>query len=183
MQFFMEQRYSLSEDGRHIDYNSSSSPSARKITLVDTLGNVTCSLVIGSGLDCASGLDFKGVAASRATATAMNSVTGGPYGWWREKAFKLTRTNEKSGRVRKTLADLLAFNTFQVPIYGVAVATGSLFSEGEVNFDKVQSGMTYLAMISPLISPVMGLFMDGARRIFGINTASKGAYSRNLTHQ
>ena len=89
--------------------------SPRKIALVDTGGNVSYSLLVGSVLDYCAGLNCTGIIASRASATAMNSVTGGPYGWWREQAFRLTKTTEESRRWRKTIVDLLAFNTFQVP--------------------------------------------------------------------
>lgn len=153
--------------------------SARKIAIVDTVGNITYSLITGSILDYCAGLNFAGILASRASATAMNSVTGGPYGWWREKAFKLTKTNKESGKIRKTLVDLLSFNTFQVPIYAAAVAIGSLISEGKVDIEKVQNGATYLATISPFIGPTMGWYMDGCRKLFGIKSAAEGAYKKN----
>jgi hypothetical protein len=149
-----------------------------KIALVDTLGNISYSLIAGSALDCAAGLPVSGIVTSRASATLMNTVTGGPYGYWREKMYRLTGTNEDSGRIRKTLADLLAFNTFQVPIYGAAVAAGSLVSEGEVNWEKVGRGAAYLTAISPFIGPTLGLFMDGLRKLFRVKSAAAGAYTK-----
>jgi len=127
-------------------------------------------------LNYSAGLNLAGVVASRTYATAMNSIVGGPYGWWREKTFQITNTNEKSGNVRKTLVDLLAFNTFQVPSYSTAIEVGSLISEGTVDWDKVRDGATNLAFISPLIGPTMGWYLDGFRRIFGIKSATEGAY-------
>jgi len=186
------------------------SPSAKKIGLVDTGSNITYSLIAGSLLDYWSGLNFWGIVGSRASGTAMNFATGGPYGWWREKAFEWTRTNEEPrslvnslkesyddyslegikvlkepadiliGKTRKVLVDLFAFNTFQVPIYWTAVAIGSLVSEGEINIDKANNGALYLAMVSPLIAPTTGLFMDGCRRLFGIRSAAEGAYRENI---
>ncbi len=150
--------------------------SAKKVALVDTVGNISYSLIAGTILDSCAGLNFAGIVASRASATAINSVTGGPYGWWREKAFKLTKTSEESGKIRKSLVDLLAFNTFQVPIYATAVAIGSLISEGKVDMEKVQNGATYLATISPFIGPTLGWYMDGCRKLFGVKSAVEGAY-------
>ncbi|MBW2999674.1 L-alanine exporter AlaE [Candidatus Woesearchaeota archaeon] len=151
-------------------------PSKRKIAAVDTGGNVTYSLIVGSILDYCAGLDVVGILVSRGYATAVNSVTGGPYGWWRERVFKATKTKEKSGKIRKTLADLLAFNTFQVPIYATALTVASLVSEGKVDWEKVRDGATYLATISPLIAPTMGWYMDGFRKVFGVKSAAEGAY-------
>lgn len=154
--------------------------SAHKILVVDTAGNITYSLIAGSILDYCAGLNLAGIIASRASATAMNSVTGGLYGWWREKAFKVTKTNKESSKLRKSLVDLLAFNTFQVPIYATAVAIGSLFSEGKVDIKKVQNGAVYLATISPFIGPTLGWYMDGCRKLFGVKSAAEGAYKENV---
>ena len=153
--------------------------SAKKIALADIFGNSSYSLILGGTLDYCSGLDLAGIVASRGSGTLMNLVTAGPYGLWREKVFKLTNTNEKSGRLRKTLVDLAAFNSFQVPVYATAVAVGSLVSEGKVDWEKVTHGATYLATISPFIGPTMGWFMDGCRKVFGVKTAAQGAYDKS----
>ena len=147
-----------------------------KIMLVDTAGNITSSLIAGSILDYCVGLNLAGIIASRTSATAMNLVTGGPYGWLREQTFRLMKTNEDSGVVKKTLTDLIAFNTFQVPVYATAVAIGSLISEEKVDWNKVISGASYLAIVSPLIGPTLGLYMDGFRKLFGVKSAVEGAY-------
>lgn len=168
-----------SEENLETKIEANKSPSAKKVAIVDTAGNVTCSLILGGILDYCAGLNLTGIVASRASATAINTVTGGPYGWWREKTFKVTKTTENSRRVRKTLADLLAFNTFQVPVYAAAVAIGSFASEGKVDFDKVAHGATYLAAVSPFIGPILGLFMDGFRKVFGVKSAAEGAYVKS----
>jgi hypothetical protein len=147
--------------------------SAKRIALADIVGNASYSLATGAVLDYCSGLDLTGIATSRGSAILMNLVTAGPYGLWREKVFKLTGTNEKSGRLRKILVD-----SFQVPVYATAVAIGSLVSEGEVNWEKSFHGATYLAAISPFVGPTMGWFMDGCRKVFGVKTAAQGAYDK-----
>lgn len=156
-------------------------PSIGKVAVVDTAGAITYSIIIGSLLDYSAGLNLMGIITSRSFATAVNSVTGGPYGWWREQAFRFTKTTEKSGQLRRTLVDLLAFNTFQVPIYATSVAVASLVSEGKVDMEKVQSGATYLAAISPLIGPTMGWYMDGLRKLFKVKPAAEGAYRGRKT--
>ena len=101
---------------------------------VDTLGNVSYSLAVGSALDYAAGLNGLGILASRAYATGMNLPTAAPYGKWRNFVFEKTRTTDDSSKLRKGLTDLLAFNTFQVPVYASAIAVGSLISEGKIIF-------------------------------------------------
>lgn len=159
--------------------NEENQTSSKKIIALDTAGNVSYSLIVGSILDYCAGLNLTGIIASRSSATLMNSVTGGPYGYWREKTFKLTRTSKNSGRMRKTLVDLLAFNTFQVPIYMGAVSIGNLVSEGHVDWNKTLQGAKYLAAISPFIGPTLGIYMDSLRKSFGVKSAAEGAYNKS----
>lgn len=111
--------------------------SAKKIAAVDISSNVTYAILVGSALDYLSGLNLTGIATSRASGTVVNLFAGAPYGWWREKSYKLTRTTKDSTKLRKYVADLLAFNTFQVPVYGAIVAFSSLVSEGKMDFEKL----------------------------------------------
>ena len=185
-------------------------PLAKKVALVDTGGNITYSLVVGAALDYFAGLNPLGILTARAYGTAMNSVTGGPYGYWREKWFNWTKTEEEDRSIlkslkdvyseikdnqeswrklkepltilgrkaRKTIVDLGAFNTFQVPLYGSAIAIGTLISEGRIDWEKVMKGSKNLAMISPLIGPTMGWYMDMFRGFFNIKSAAEGAYKK-----
>ena len=145
-------------------------------TPVDTIANITYSLAVGGALDYACGLYPLGILASRASATAMNAATGGIYGRWREIVYRTVRPLETSGHARKsitmTVADLIAFNTFQVPLYGIGLAVGSFISEGHVNMEKVWTGMSFLASISPLIAPTLGWYTDGLRKLFIVKGAA-----------
>ena len=160
--------------------NQEKQATAKKIAIVDTGGSITYSLFLGCLLDCSAGLNCTGIVASRTYATAVNTVTGGFYGWWREKAFSVTKTTKESGKIKKTIVDLLAFNTVQVPIYATAIAVGGLISEGKIDWEKVQDGSTYLATISPLVGPTMGWYMDRFRKLFGIKSATEKAYKNKL---
>jgi hypothetical protein len=155
-----------------------SKPKKGKIWWVDTGGNVSYSAIVGSAIDYYTGLNFWGILSSRLTAGIINSATGGPYGWWREKICELTKTTEESIWIRRMAADVLAFNTFQLPIYVIGVAAGTLISEGELNLQKIQDGAWNLFRISPLIGPTMGMYMNGFRKLFGIKPAEAGAYKQ-----
>lgn len=153
--------------------NSRKNKGSKKEFLVDTLGNVSYSLVVGSLLDYVSGLRGLGIVTSRTYATGVNTTTGGLYGKWRNFVFKVTKTSDSSNKLKKYLVDLLAFNTAQVPIYASAVALGSFVSEGKVDLEKVTNGARNLAIISPLIGPTMGWYMDIIRKCFGLKSAAE----------
>jgi hypothetical protein len=159
--------------------NEKKTPSKKKVLLVDTFGNITSSILIGMPLDYWTGLRGLGIIGSRASSTPLNFFPGCFYGGWREKCFNWTNTKPEHNIIRKTLVDLAAFNSFQAPVYGIAVAIGSWLEEGYVNMDKVKDGMENLVFMSPIIGPLTGFYMDGFRRLFGIKSASKGAYKEN----
>ena len=144
---------------------------------VDTGGTVSYSLVVGALLDYAAGQNLSGIATSRGSATVLNLVTGAPYGKWRNWMYRITKTTDKSSKRRQYFTDLLAFNTFQVPIYAIAASSGTLVSEGHIDLNKVWHGSLYLATISPFIGPTRGWYMDRLRKLFKLKSAPEKAYS------
>ncbi|MGV8142668.1 MAG: L-alanine exporter AlaE [Candidatus Pacearchaeota archaeon] len=149
-----------------------------RAAIADVVGNNLYGLIVGGAIDYASGLDTEGVAASRLSGAIVNTVTGALYGWWREKICQITRTDESSGRIRKSAVDFLAFNTFQTPLYAMLSAIGSKVSEGSINWDKAEHGAAYLIAFSPFIAPTMGWFMDGVRRVARVKSAAEGSYGK-----
>ena len=144
--------------------------------IADFLSGITYSLVVGSLLDYSAGLRFPGIMYSRASSLVTDSLTSAPYGMWRDKVFKTAKTTEKSGKIKKYLTDLVAFNTFQIPVYAAIVSFASLLSDGGyIDGEKVRHGVTYLAAISPLIAPTRGLYMDGVRKLFGVKSSLEKA--------
>ena len=152
-----------------------------KESLVDTMGLVSYSLVVGAGMDYSAGLRGFGILASRAYGTAINIPTGALYGKWRNFVYRKSRTTDKSSKLRKGVTELVAFNTFQVPLYATVIAVGSLASnllskgEFEIDIDKVFTGAEHLAMVSPLIGPTLGWYTEGLRKIFGLKSAPRKA--------
>ena len=153
---------------------------SRKESIVDTAGLLTYSLIAGATIDYASGLRGIGILASRAYGTGMNLPTAALYGKWRNFLYKITKTTDKSSKLRKYLTELLAFDTFQTPLYATVLCAGSLvenLSKGEfkIDFDKVQRGTEILTAISPFVGPIMGLYMEGFRKMFKLDSAPKKA--------
>jgi len=80
-----------------------------------------------------------------------------------------------TGKAQEYIVDLAAFNTFQVPVYATALSIGTLLSEHKIDTAKVSYGVNSLIMISPLIGPTLGIFMDLTRKIFELESAPEKA--------
>ena len=146
------------------------SPEAR----ADTLGKVTYSILVGTGLDyIQAGLRGMGIVTARASATVINTVTGSPYARWREGWYALTKTNDESSSMRQALVELGAFNTFETYIYGLSAGIGSLISTGTLYAEKIADGMVGLLYLSPIIGPTMGLWLNATCRIFNVKTVAE----------
>lgn len=104
---------------------------------------------------------------------SLAQLTGSPYQAYPEIVDYITQNS----KIQNSFTDLLAFNTFQVPLYASVVAVGSLISEGKVDWDKVKHGTEYLAMISPFIGPTLGWYIDGLRKVFRLRSAPEKAGS------
>ncbi len=146
----------------------------------DTLGLFTYSFLTGIATDYASGLRGIGIIASRIYGGTINFPTATFYGKWRNFLYKKTKTTDKSSKKRKYGVELLAFDTFQVPLYATVLSVGSLtsnLSKGEfrIDFEKVKDGVEILTLVSPLIGPTCGLYMEGLRKLFEIDSAPKKA--------
>ena len=149
----------------------------RREAIADTIGKVTYSILVGVGLDYfQAGLRGWGIVSARASATAVNMVTGSPYARWREGWYTLTRTSEKSSKLRKSVVELGAFNTFETYVYGLSAGIGSLISTGTLDLEKITDGMAGLLYLSPLIGPTMGMWLNGTCKMFGIKTVAERAH-------
>lgn len=74
-----------------------------------------------------------------------------------------------TGKAQEYLVDLALFNSFQVPIYAMALTIGSLISDPQLDIGKVLHGVSTLAVLSPIVSTV-GRFMDRSRERFGLSS-------------
>ncbi len=146
----------------------------RREVIADTIGKITYSLVAGIPLDYfQAGLRGMGIVTARASATAINMVTGSPYARWREGWYALTKTTNESSRLRKSLVELGAFNTFETYVYGLCAGIGSLISTGTLDVEKIADGMAGLFYLSPIIGPTMGYWLNATCRIFGVRKVTE----------
>lgn len=175
----------------------------KKKVIIDTSSRVTYSIVVGAAIDYfMGGLIGWGIVGSRATATGINSVTSGPYGWWQDKWYSFLKTIPETRKIKEVLnkknpleyfkqekfkevaeysarrgkqfaTDMLAFNTFEPIVYGIANCAGQLLDTGDVDFQQVFEGMKGVVYISPFIAPTMRWTMQGARQLFGVKTSAE----------
>ena len=148
-----------------------------KEDIADTISTQSYPLVVGAAIDYWSGVRGLGLLASRGYAAGINLPTGAPYGKWRNFVYRTAGVKEDSFWVKKSCADLVAFNTFQVPLYATVTGIG-VFCSGDPTFEKVYHGAVdgarHLAMLSPIIAPTMGLWMDFLRtKVFKTESASQ----------
>ncbi|MFH1770670.1 MAG: L-alanine exporter AlaE [archaeon] len=178
-------------------------PKSRKyVARVDKGSNIIYSILVGSYLDIVDSeiIDWRGLAVSRGTGTAANYLFGGAYGRYKNWWYKKTNTTTESHWVRRTAVDLLAFNTFQTPQYGLTAFLGCYvqdffgsesFQSGQYDlqgvFEAVKyatqnipsglegaaSGMKSLFYKSWMIGPTLNGFIDIARFFFGIPSSAK----------
>lgn len=178
--------------------------------VVDTTSRVLYSVAVGAGIDYFYGglKTFAGIFGSRATATGINSVTSGPYGWWQDKCYTFFKTTPETRKLKdvfdsKNLAhyfqngklyevtnyglrlgkqfatDMFAFNTFEPVVYGISNIVGQLVGSGDVDLNQTAEGIQFVVYISPFVAPTMRLTMQVARKLFGIKTSSELA-QKNL---
>ncbi len=145
----------------------------KKTVIIDTISSTIYSLIVGSILDAHAGLNTTGIISSRVSSIPVNAMTGGAYGWWREQIFNICKTKEASNIIRKTVTDLIAFNTFQVPLYGAIVTGATYISEQKIDLDKTIDGMIGLATTSPIIGVTMGITMNIFRKINNLPPVGK----------
>lgn len=186
-----------------------------KESIVDTVGNITYPLILGTPLDYFTGLRGWGIVASRTYATGINAPSGWVYGKYRNLLHKKTASLKdnstlksilknvftlgtvslaqltgspyqayseiadnliETNKIQDSLVDLVAFNSFQVPLYSTVIIAGSFVSnliQGYIGVDwgKAWNGAISLAKLSPFIGPTMGMYMDGLRKLFGVKSA------------
>ena len=99
---------------------------------------------------------------ARGIATCVNLATARPYGKYRDWIFKKTKTDEKSGFFRKFFTDILAFATFQAPLYAGIISVSGADAEG------VAKGTATITALSGIIGRPYGAYMDWLREQCGI---------------
>lgn len=140
------------------------SPQSRlRHAVADTFAMVVYCSVVNMMIEIfLSGMSFEQSLSSRLVAIPVNILIAWPYGLYRDAAMRLARRISPAGWA-KNLADVLAYVTFQSPVYvAILLTVGADWSQ---IFAAVSSNI----VVSMLMGAAYGYFLDYCRRLFKVD--------------
>ena len=140
-----------------------SSQSRLRHAVADTFAMVVYCSVVNMLIEIfLSGMTFEQSLSSRLVAIPVNIIIAWPYGLYRDAIMRYARRiSPKSGML--TLADVVAYVTFQSPVY-VAI----LLTVG-ADWHQIVAAVSSNAVLSMLMGALYGYFLDYCRRLFGVS--------------
>ncbi|ENH9680919.1 TPA: L-alanine exporter AlaE [Enterobacter asburiae] len=144
------------------------SPQSRlRHAVADTFAMVVYCSVVNMLIEIfLSGMSFEQSLSSRLVAIPVNIIIAWPYGLYRDAVMRFARHISPAGWV-KNLADVLAYVTFQSPVY-VAI----LLTVG-ADWHQIAAAVSSNIVISMLMGVVYGYFLDYCRRLFKVSHYSQ----------
>lgn len=140
-----------------------SSQSRLRHAAADTFAMVVYCSVVNMVIEIfLSGMSFEQSLSSRLVAIPVNIIIAWPYGFYRDLFMHYARRISHAGWM-KNLADVLAYVTFQSPVY-VAI----LWSVG-ADWQQIMAAVSSNIVISMLMGAVYGYFLDYCRRLFRVS--------------
>lgn len=112
-----------------------------------------------------SGMSFEQSLFSRMVAVPVNILIAWPYGFYRDAIMRYARRVSPTGWM-KNLADVLAYVTFQSPVY-VAI----LLTVG-ADWHQIAAAVSSNIVVSMLMGAAYGYFLDYCRRLFRVSPYS-----------
>lgn len=141
------------------------SPQSRlRHAIADTFAMVVYCSVVNMLIEIfLSGMTFEQSLSSRLVAIPVNIVIAWPYGFYRDATMRLARRISPAGWV-KNMADVLAYVTFQSPVY-VAI----LLTVG-ADWHQIAAAVSSNIVISMVMGAAYGYFLDYCRRLFRVSS-------------
>ncbi|TNV13999.1 L-alanine exporter AlaE [Buttiauxella sp. B2] len=109
-----------------------------------------------------SGMSFEQSLSSRLVAIPVNILIAWPYGFYRDAFMRFTKRFSQANWA-KNLADILAYVTFQSPVYIVI-----LWSVG-AEWNQIAAAVSSNIIVSMIMGAAYGYFLDYCRRLFRIS--------------
>lgn len=109
-----------------------------------------------------SGMTFEQSLSSRLVAVPVNMIIAWPYGFYRDALMRIARRLPLAGWA-KNLTDVLAYVTFQSPVYVLI-----LWSVG-ADWHQIVAAVTSNLLVSMLMGAAYGYFLDFCRRLFRVS--------------
>lgn len=125
----------------------------------------TFSYVVAAPIELGiAGMDVYQHLQTRLAAAVTNTLTGRPYGIWRDWIFKLLKVKKESHWTKKYLADTLAFAGLQLPIY-----LANMVIAGADSDEMIKASIPVTLMAGAMGRPY-GAYLDGVRKDCGIES-------------
>lgn len=129
----------------------------------DTFALVVYCFIVGMAIEILiSGMSFSQSLSSRLVSIPVNIVIAWPYGRYRDFFIATARRSPRGQFLLRNLADLLAYVSFQSPVY--AVILWSVGADGQ----QILAAVTSNAVISMAMGVVYGYFLEYCRRLFRV---------------
>jgi len=140
-----------------------SSQSRLRHAVADTFAMVVYCSVVNMLIEIfLSGMSFEQSLSSRLVAIPVNIIIAWPYGFYRDAFIRQARRLSPASWMRN-LADILAYVTFQSPVY-VAI----LLTVG-ADWQQIIAAVSSNIVLSMMMGAVYGYFLDYCRRLFKVS--------------
>ncbi|MFI0487891.1 MAG: L-alanine exporter AlaE [Yersinia sp. (in: enterobacteria)] len=129
----------------------------------DTFALVIYCFVIGMIIEVLiSGMTFQQSLSSRLVSIPVNILIAWPYGIYRDAFIRFARCYVGDHFWARSLADLLAYVSFQSPIYAMILwAVGA-------DLEQITTATTSNAVVSMAMGVAYGYFLEYCRRLFRV---------------
>ncbi|MFK3925952.1 L-alanine exporter AlaE [Serratia liquefaciens] len=129
----------------------------------DTFALVVYCFIAGMAIEIlVSGMSFQQSLSSRLLSIPVNILIAWPYGRYRDLFIRIARRADRYPFFLRNLADLLAYVSFQSPVY--AAILWSVGADGQQIITAVASN----AVVSMAMGVVYGYFLEYCRRLFRV---------------
>lgn len=129
----------------------------------DTFALVVYCFIAGMAIEIlVSGMSFQQSLSSRLLSIPVNILIAWPYGRYRDLFIRIARRADRYPFLLRNLADLLAYVSFQSPVY--AAILWSVGADGQQIITAVASN----AVVSMAMGVVYGYFLEYCRRLFKV---------------
>ena len=129
----------------------------------DTFALVVYCFIAGMAIEIlVSGMSFQQSLSSRLLSIPVNILIAWPYGRYRDLFIRVARRFHRQPFLLRNLADLLAYVSFQSPVY--AAILWSVGADGQ----QIMTAVTSNAVVSMAMGVVYGYFLEYCRRLFRV---------------
>ena len=132
------------------------------------------SLVYALNEKFVAGMDWSETHQARLAAAVGNTITGRPYGLYRDFVMKKFGVNEESHWLKKYAIDVFVFATGQTPLYVAYLAAAG------ADLEQIARGATFLTFVAPLTGRPQGATYDYVRYQFGLQSAYESTVQNTI---